>query len=224
MKLPGAQAILDRYRDDDSARLRQAAYVGLVRLGQAALKDAENGLFDPSADVRNAVADTLARAGADGQGILADALPKLAGERMFVLADLDGSRLPKELVPTLSDLVRSGGVESAVAAHLLGEMKAKAAVPVLMKAVEDPAGAAQREALWALGQLGDASATDVVVRELNSESAELRAAAADALGGIGASRAVAALEALKGDYYVRVREAAEATLAKLTRPAVESPK
>lgn len=215
----GAQAILDGYRDDDSADLRRAAYVGLARLGGAALKDAENGLFDASLEVRTATTDALGHAGKAGQQALADVLPKLTGDHLAVLRDMDGAQLDAGVVPELVKEVQEGGADSALAAHLLGQMKAGAALPVLLKVIDDPTAAAQREAIWALGQIGDRKAAEVVARELLSESADLRAAAAEALGQIGSAAQVPALEALKGDYYVRVRDAAGAALAKLKGPA-----
>lgn len=225
VKVEGAQALLDAYRDDDSVEVRRAAYVGLARLGGAALKDAGNGLFDASQEVRSATTDALGRAGKPGQNVLAELLPKMVGEHLTLLRDMDGAQLDGAVVPALVIEVQEGGADSALAAHLLGTMKATSAVPALLKVIDDPTAAAQREAIWALGQLGDRKAAGAVARELNSESSELRAAAAEALGQLGGPEQVPALEALQGDYYVRVREAAAAALARLKRPvAVESPK
>jgi len=210
-----ARELLDAARNDDSSELRTAAYLGLVGLGSDALKDAENGLFDASQEVRNAVAEALGGAGKGGQAALVDALPKLVGEKLPVLRALQGAQLAPSAAPVLSSLVQLGGAESSVAAHLLGEMKAEAALPVLLKIVEDPTAAAQREALWALGQLGDPKAAAPVACALESESAELRAAAAEALTHIGGPEQLVALRALEGDYDLRVRTAATAALAKL---------
>lgn len=220
---PDARALLDGARDDDEVEVRTAAYLGLVGLGEGALKDAENGLFDSSLEVRNAVAEALGRAGRGGQGTLIDALPKLAGEKLSVLRALRGNALDASAVPVLLTLVQTGGAESVLAAHLLGEMKAKEAVPALLKIVDDPTAAAQREALWALGQIGDRQAAASVGRALASESAELRAAAAEALAQIGGPDQIEALEALEGDYDVRVRSATSAALAKL-KPSTGSTK
>lgn len=220
----GARELLDAARDDDAVQVRVAAYRGLVGLGDSALKDAENGLFDASMEVRTTVAEALGKAGKGGQAALLDALPKLAGEKLDVLRALDGTLLPASAAPVIAPLLRAGGAESSLAAHLLGQLKASAAVPDLLKIVEDPTAAAQREAIWALGQIADPKAATVVGHELLSESAELRAAAAEALAQLGGADQLAALRALEGDYDVRVRTAAKAALAKLSPGASGSAK
>jgi HEAT repeat protein len=61
----------------------------------------------------------------------------------------------------------------------------------------------------ALGQIGEASAAEALGRDLYHDNAEVRAAAAEALSHIGGGAQVESLDALKGDYYRRVRETAE---------------
>ena len=83
------------------------------------------------------------------------------------------------------------------------------AVPGLLELLDDPTAVARPEVLLALGRLRDARAVDVIARDLYSDRPEVRVAAATALGDIGGATDLEALDALKGDYYRRVREAVE---------------
>jgi HEAT repeat protein len=122
-------------------------------------------------------------------------------------------------VEPLRKVVTEGGPESVLAATLLGRMKAKEAVPTLIKVLEDPTSVGRREMLTALGELGDSSAAEVVARDLYHDLPEIRAAAAAALARMGTGAQADALDALKSDYYRRVREAAVTALAKTTTAA-----
>jgi len=127
-------------------------------------------------------------------------------------------------VPALISLVNEGGPETPIAAALLGELKAKEAVAPLLHYLEDPAAVGRREVVLALGQIGDRSAADEVAKDLSHDSPEVRAAAAEALVTLGSARHQEALDALKGDYYRRVRESAERALARISGPTPEAQK
>ena len=63
-----------------------------------------------------------------------------------------------------------------------------------------------------------------MAKDLNHDSPEVRAAAAAAMAALGSSAHLEALDALKGDYYRRVRESAEHALSKLGNgPAAQEP-
>ena len=98
-------------------------------------------------------------------------------------------------------------------------MRAEHDFDALLKALEGPTSVGRREMLTALGQMGDGSAAEVVARDLYHDMPEIRAAAASALARIGTSAQADALDALKSDYYRRVREAAVAALEKSTTAA-----
>ena len=64
--------------------------------------------------------------------------------------------------------------------------------------------------------LRDPKVVEALGRELYSDSPEVRAAAAESLGVLGAGPHLEALDALKGDYALRVRNVAAAALARLS--------
>ena len=91
-------------------------------------------------------------------------------------------------------------------------MGAKSAVPVLLALLDDQEAVARRDVLHALGRLGDPRAADAIARDLYSDSAEVRSAAARALALLKVPTQVEAIDALKGDYDLRVRNSASAAL------------
>ncbi|MBX5484947.1 MAG: HEAT repeat domain-containing protein [Myxococcaceae bacterium] len=213
---PGAIGLLRPFIHDPSPTLRTAAYQGLAALGPDGVALAREGLTDELREVQGEVAAALVAEGEAGQAAIAEILPKLAADRMPLLIALDAGGVPSQVTaPALIAALKEGGAESALAAQLLGRMKVKDAVGPLMKILEDPTAVARREALLSLGQIGDPAAADLIARDLNSDSPDVRAAAADALALLGVNPRPDALDALKGDYYRRVRESAEAALAKL---------
>ncbi len=78
-----------------------------------------------------------------------------------------------------------------------------------------PEAAGRLEMVEALAQIGGASAAAALARELTSDRPQLRAAAARALAQVRYEPASGRLEALRSDYYGRVRRAAVEALAKL---------
>jgi HEAT repeat protein len=85
----------------------------------------------------------------------------------------------------------------------------------LKKHLDQPGAEARRDALWALGQIGDASAAETVARDIYSELPDVRSAASDAAGRLGATNAKELVDALRVDYYRRVRESAGRASRKL---------
>ncbi len=215
----GAKEIAQKYTDESDPQLRAAAYTALAGLGPEGLKLAEPGLTDSDRDVQGATARAFAEAGAAGEGPLLEQLKAQTGDRSRLLEPFRAHAPSKAAVPVLADLVKDGGGEAGLAAQLLGEIGAQEAVAPLVKALEDPTLVPRREVLGALGRLKDPKSADVVARDLYHDRAEVRAAAAEALETIGPGNGADALDALKGDYYRKVREAASKALAKISPEA-----
>ncbi|HYO51990.1 HEAT repeat domain-containing protein [Archangium sp.] len=219
VQAPGAMELLKGFAGDSSVTLRTAALVGLTRLGPEGVALARNGMFEAERELVKALAQALAEQGEAGRSALVESLPRISGEKLVVLDALGKTGVPGSTVGELQKVVSEGGPEVVLAATLLGRMKAKEAVPTLVKALEDPSSVGRRELLTALGEIGDTSAAEVVVRDLYHDLPEIRAAAAAALARMGTGAQADALDALKSDYYRRVRESAVTALAKTTTAA-----
>ncbi|MET0401457.1 MAG: HEAT repeat domain-containing protein, partial [Cystobacter sp.] len=154
-----------------------------------------------------------------GRAVLVEMLPRISNEKLVLLDALVRGGAPASSVDALIAVLSEGGPESVLAATLLGRLKAKQAVPALLKALEDPGSVGRRELLTTLGELGDGSVSDVVARDLYHDLPEIRAAAAAALARTGTGEQAGALDALKSDYYRRVREAATLALSKAATAA-----
>ncbi|MBM4381359.1 MAG: HEAT repeat domain-containing protein, partial [Deltaproteobacteria bacterium] len=219
---PGARELLERWTQDPLPLLRRSAYVGLASLGGDALQSAREGLFDPDREVQLETARALVRAGEAGQVQVVQAAVELAGDRVSLLTALleADQSLPPAAVAPLVGLLAEGGPDAALAARLLGEARAVDAVKPLLNYLDDTAAMGRREALVALGRMGDASVAGAVARDLCHESPELRAAALEVLAALAQAHGgkakgdlsahAAAVDALKGDYHARVRELAAA--------------
>jgi HEAT repeat protein len=214
VKAPGALELLKGYTEDSSVTLRTAALVGLARLGPEGVEAAKGGMFEAERDLQKALAQAMAEQGEAGQNALVSLLPQFSSEKLVLLDALDRFGAPASASAALQTVVREGGAEAALAANILGELKAKDAVDTLIKALGDPASVARREVLLALGEIGDTRAAEAVARDLYHDLPDVRAAAATALQRIGTPAQAEALDALKSDYYRRVRDAASAALAK----------
>ncbi len=212
----GARAIADKYVDESSPSLRAAALVSLAAQGPEGLKAAQAGLLDTEREVQAATAHAFAEAGEAGQTTLLATLAQLTGDRTRLLEPFKTVVPGKVAIPTLLQLVKEGGAEAGTAALLLGEMAAVEAVDPLLKTLEDPTCVVRREVIAALGRLKDPRAAAMVGKDLYNDSADVRAASAEALASLGAGDHGDALDALKGDYYRKVREAASATQARLS--------
>jgi HEAT repeat protein len=212
---PDALTFLTARAADPSPRIRAAALAGSAYLGGPGLDLAKSGLADPEADVRSSVAQALVAQGAPGvKAVLADLTVQRTGS-LELLEALQQARLDESAVERLGPFLSSGAAESALAAQLLGKSGAKSAVPALIKYLEDPVAPGRRQALVALGQIADPRAAEAIAPDLYHDSPEIRSAAAEALGRTGAASEMAMLEALRGDYYAKVRRAAHGAIEKL---------
>lgn len=219
LQVEGIKEIAGKYTDEADPKLRAAAYTALAGLGAEGLKLAEPGLVDGDREVQEAAARGFGEAGAEGEAALLEQLKTQSGDRSRLLEAFRTHPPSKAAVPVLAQLVKDGGVEAGLAAQLLGDIGAAEAVPYLVKALEDPTLVPRREVLLALGKLKDPKAAEVIARDLYSDRSEVRAASAEALENGGTAAALDALDALKGDYYRKVRDTASKALAKLSPEA-----
>lgn len=224
LRAEGAFELIQPFAEDGSPRLRAAANVGLAHLGPAGIAIARRGLIDPDRDVQAATAAALAEQGEAGQAEILAILPRRVGDKTRLLEPLVRSGVTRSAVQPLLAILPEGGVEVGLAAQLLGELRAKEAVDPLMRLLEDRTALARREVLLALGKLGDPKAAEVIARDLYHDSPDVRAAAAEALATIGGPAQLEPLDALKGDYYRKVRESAEAALQRLAPAQPEAHK
>ena len=218
LKVDGARIQAQSFAGETSPSLRGAAFSALAFLGE----DARAGLFDTERSVQGTTAQALVESGPKGQLVVLEAIGQLAGDRTRLIDPLRGVVPPAQGAPRLEKLVKEGGAEAGAAAQLLGEMGARDAVPVLLALLDDQEAVARREVLLALGRLGDPRAVDAVARDLYSDTAEVRSAAARALAQLKATGQAEAIDALKGDYDLQVRNSATSALETLSpSPAPE---
>lgn len=220
LKVEGARVHAQTFSNETSPTLRGAAFSALAFLGD----DARAGLFDTERSVQGVTAQALAESGPKGQLVVLQAIGELVGDRTRLIDPLRGLALPAEAAPKLEQLAKEGGSEAGAAAQLLAEMNAKSAVPVLVSLLDDPESVARRDVIVALGRLGDPRAADSVAKDLYSDSAEVRTAAARALMLMKVPSQVEAIDALKGDYDLQVRNAATAAVDALAPAAPQEGK
>lgn len=218
LKVEGAHEKIAPFVKELSPQLRAAAWAGLAALG----KEARDGLFDVDRVVQSATAVALTESGPAGQRVVLKAIAEIAGDRGRLLDAMRGTVPPHDAAEPLRAIVKEGGGDAGLAALLLADMHVLDAVPLMLALLSDPSAVARRDVLIALGRLRDARAADVVAKDLYSDSAEVRAAAAEALGALGATSHLEAIDALKGDYYWSVRESATVAVKRLSDGAPEA--
>jgi HEAT repeat protein len=110
------------------------------------------------------------------------------------------------------------------AAHVLGDLKDRRAVPILVPLLQDTE--INYIVPWALGQIGDQSAIQPLIETLKDRNPDMRVLAIAALEDFQATEAVPSLRPLLDDTgrstfgdQVRVADAARAAISKLeTKP------
>lgn len=219
LRVDGARTRLEPFTEEQSPALRAAAWSGLAQLGPEGVAAAKVALFDAERSVQAAVATALAET-PEGRAAIVETLAQLVGDRSRLVEPLFGHPLPASAAPVLLALVREGGADGSMAAALLAELEAPEAVGALTELLRQDTVVGRRQLIAALGRAKSPQAVAALGRELYSDSAAVRAAAAEALGrhGSAASPELEALDALKGDYALVVREAASAAVARLGAP------
>lgn len=216
LRAAGAEALLLGLASDPDAAVRAGALEGLGALGgEGALASATAALADPDPRVRAAAVGALRRLGPKGASALIRALgePGLDAEWCTTLATALGEAGLPEAVPVLAG--RLGGSCGVAAAQALGRIASPAAAPLLAEALLRLDATGRLEMVEALAQVGGSAAAVALSRELTSDRAQVRAAAARGLALLRYEQASTRLEALRSDYFGRVRRAAVEALAKL---------
>jgi HEAT repeat protein len=207
LKDPATLARAQALKQDDSSVVRAAAFSVLAYAEQ----DVKQSLFDSDRTLQSTVAQALVDSGASGQRVVAQAATELSSDRVRLIEALRSSpHVSETCAPALLALVKEGGPETGTVALMLSEMKSPLTENVLLEALKDPALSSRRDVLMALGKMHSAASIESVAKDLFSESPDVRAAAVQALVTIGPNGHAQSVEALKGDYYLKVREAAGA--------------
>lgn len=219
LKVDGARTRLEPFTEEQSPALRSAAYAGLALLGAETVPMVKVALLDAERSVQSAAAQALAES-PEGRAAIVETLGQLVGDRSRLVEPLRGQSLPPTAAPVLLGLVKEGGADGSLAASLLAELQAPESVQAIVDLLAQDTVVGRRELIGTLGRTRAAAAVPALGRELFSDSPSVRAAAADALVAIGepARAQLEALDALKGDYSLRVRDAATEALQKLTPP------
>ncbi len=222
LKVDGARARLEPFTEEQSATLRSAAFAGLGLLGPETVPQVKAALFDAERSVQAAAAQALAES-PEGRVAIIEALEKLVGDRSRLVEPLRGVALPANAAPALLGLVKEGGADGSLAASLLAEMQAPESVPAIVELLGQDTVVGRRELIGTLGRTRAPQAVAALGRELFSDSPPVRAAAVEALAALGepARPMLEALDALKGDYSLRVRDAATKAVQALTPPEAQ---
>jgi len=103
----------------------------------------------------------------------------------------------------------------------LEKMKAKKDIKGLIKAMKDKDNMVRRNAVSALGEIGDASNIDPLIQALRDEDTDVCYRAAQSLGNLGDKRAVEPLIKALSDSRAGVRSGAGEALGKIKDPRAE---
>jgi HEAT repeat protein len=144
------------------------------------------------------------------------------GERAFSRLQSDAGALRV----ALAALRDSRASTRRLAAEILSRMKAKSAVPALVKTIRDPDVEVQLAALRALGELGSNDAADPIITMLMDREPTVRACALQALVELrpeGTPNLIAILQGLAHDSDWNVRAQAAVLLTKLTGLELATP-
>jgi cellulose synthase operon protein C len=220
LKASGHKDRVEPWLNDASPSLRAAAFSSMAALGD--IDAARRGLTEPERDVQAQVASALVEAGEAGQTAVLQVAVSVS-DRSRMLEALRDRPLGKSSVELLTRIMQEGGGDAGLAALAIADAKGVDAAPIMVKLLADPTTVARRDLVVALGRLGQSSNAEAVAKELFSDAAAVRAAAAESLGALGAASAVEPLDALKGDYSLQVRNAAAAALTKLGANKVANP-
>jgi HEAT repeat protein len=161
LKIPGSGRmglLLEGIRDDDNAGRRNTCMEALVRLGAAAIPSLPQLIEDEDPDVRKFGVD--------------------------ILGSIDDVKVFQPLLEALED--REDNV-AAAAAEYLGRKKHGPAVPSLVQGLDGGGFWMKYSCIRALGEIGDPSAGDAVLRLAGEKG--LRKVALEALGMMGTGEA-----------------------------------
>lgn len=186
-------AFVDSEGSVEDADMRRAYTIAVRRLTKPTLIRGIAGLLPRRPELRDALNATLLRLGPDGAEALIDLLTSSDSltDRRAYLAALVKIR---DAVPTLMHLLGDNRwyvVRNAV--DLLGEMRAAEAENALLEVVTHGEERVRRSAATALARLGTLRSVQAVEKMTADPVPEVRAHAAQGLGGVKSSRAVGVL-------------------------------
>ena len=137
VKAPGRWSCSRATPGDSSVALRTAALVGLARWGPRAWRPPSAACSSPSGICRRPWRRRSRSRARPGRPRWCDAAA-VAGEKLVLLDALHSSARRRPRPRRRCSVVPEGGAEAVLAASMLGRIKAKDAVPTLIKALEDP--------------------------------------------------------------------------------------
>ena len=212
-----AGALAGRLVADPSPAVRAGAVEALGWLRATdALAPASAALADPAPEVRQAAARTLGRLGPPGAAPLVGAASRTKPEERawrLALAQALGETGSPEATAGLAALL--DGPSTGPAAMAMARLGASASAKPLSELVARPGAPALPEAIEALARVAGPEAGPVIAAHLTSDRADVREAAVRALGRLRYEPSAARLEAMRSDYYGRIRRAAVEAIAKL---------
>jgi hypothetical protein len=190
--------------------IRAAAFAALAWLDQP--ERAKAGLYDAEPKVRIETASALLQHKPKGVEAVVSAATELGFERAEVLQALLTQRLERANAEKLLPLLAEGGAEVALIAPVMVESKVTEAISVFERLLGDPTQIGRKEVLLGLAKLSQTATRDQAEKELYSDSPQMRVAAAKAHAVFAKGQSSEALDALRGDYYLEVREAVSSAL------------
>jgi HEAT repeat protein len=207
--------------DDPRTRAAAARQLGLARQ-QGVWNELLAALDDPDPGVSLAAAEALGRIkdpAAVGGLLVAMQHPsepiRLGAARALGMMGVEAA-----VEPLRAMLLRGEGLEVSVAGEALGRIGSPAAIDALLAALADPVPTARWHVAMAALETTGEPAVGPLVTMLDSQDANARRNAAQALGWIGSPSATAALmDALKKDRDAAVRGQAAWALGEIGNPA-----
>jgi|GEM_PF-654565 len=199
------EAFLKHYANAPEVSLRAEALAALVRLGPTFWDLAEQGIFDQHKRVYLAVAEAFVQEGVQGEKRLLAALNKRTEDSSDLLKVLSCRQLEEESAQTLMAFLDKNLQEATLAARCLGQTQYAGAQDKLLLLLDSTAVLAKKAALEALSEMEAKTASKEIENQLLHESPEIREAAVRALCYLRVGDSKPVLEALKEDYFKRVR-------------------
>jgi HEAT repeat protein len=202
-------ALLQAMRGEPDLYVRETITWALVRLGELAIQPLVDALRHEHAQVRQDAAHALGKIG-DSRAlnalisILADNEVRVVIKSVQALGQIGAGAATPALMPLLG---HSHAELRATLSTALGQLR-HAALPLLIRAINDERLAVREHALEALGLIGGADAEAALITATRDAQAAVRLAAAMALSECATPAARAALQAVLTDSDARVRAAA----------------
>jgi HEAT repeat protein len=197
---------LKRHANAPEVSLRTAALRALVRMEPAFGDWVERGIFDQDEKVRLAVAEALVQEGFEREKQLLQTLGKRAEDSADLLGVLSCKQLDEEGAQTLFAFLDKSAREASLAVRCLGRAKYIGAQDRLLLLLNTTTVVSKKAVIEALREMEAQSASKEIENQLFHESPEIREAAARVLRYFRVRDSEEMLEALREDYFKRVRQ------------------